>query len=196
MKKVSFMIARLKGKLVEKYPDRIILDVNNIYFEIFITLKCYSGLPEVNYEVTIPTQTVVREDGITIYGFLNEEEKKLFGLLNTVSKIGPKIALSILSSIDVDVLKRAIKERDIGSIAISPGVGKKTAERIILELRDKVDEVEVFSSDLLDNDSDLVSALINFGYKRGDALAVIKKIDPSYKTLQDRLREALRLLNQ
>lgn len=189
------MIAKLKGRLYEKHPGYIILDVNNIFFELSISLNCYSKLPEINTEIIISTHTIVREDGIYLYGFLDEEEKRLFLLLTSVSKIGPKLALSILSTSDTCKLKNAIQNKDSNFIAMAPGIGKKTAERIILELRDKVAEglpVEAKDGGL---DGDLISALVNLGYKRGDAISALKKLDEKYKTFEDRLREVLKILN-
>lgn len=189
------MIAKLKGRLYEKHPGYIILDVNNIFFELSISLNCYSKLPEINTEIIISTHTIVREDGIYLYGFLDEEEKRLFLLLTSVSKIGPKLALSILSTSDTCKLKNAIQNKDSNFIAMAPGIGKKTAERIILELRDKVAEGVPAESKDGDLDGDLISALVNLGYKRGDAISALKKLDEKYKTFEDRLREVLKLLN-
>jgi Holliday junction DNA helicase RuvA len=188
------MIAKLRGKLVEKHPGFIILDVNNIFFEISISLNCYSSLPDINTEIIILTQTVVREDGIYFYGFLSSEEKRLFMLLNTVSKIGPKLALSILSMGDIKKLKSAILNKDVNFIAMAPGVGKKTAERIVLELRDKIDDV-VPAEQVCSVEDDLISALVNLGYKKADALTAIKKVGDNYKTFEEKLRESLKILN-
>lgn len=191
------MIAKLRGKLHEKKPNYIILDVNGIFFEISISLNCFTALPDLNSEVIISTYTIVREDGISIYGFLNDDEKRLFLLLNSVSKVGPKLALSILSTCEIVKLKSAIKNRDINLIATAPGVGKKTAERIILELRDKIEEFEVvMDADTGGLDDDIISALVNLGYKKVDALSALKRLDDRYKTFEERLREALKLLNK
>jgi Holliday junction DNA helicase RuvA len=191
------MIAKLRGKLHEKKPNSIILDVNGIFFEISISLNCFTALPDLNSELIISTYTIVREDGISIYGFLNDDEKRLFLLLNSVSKVGPKLAISILSTCEIVKLKSAIKNRDINLIATSPGVGKKTAERIILELRDKIEEFEVAMDENAGGlDDDIISALVNLGYKKVDASSALKRLDERYKTFEERLREALKLLNK
>ncbi|MEF3255549.1 MAG: Holliday junction branch migration protein RuvA [Deferribacterales bacterium] len=191
------MIAKLKGVLAEKHPNLILINVNNIFFEVNISLNCYSALPTVGNEIELPVITIFREDSVSLYGFSSNEEKKLFTMLNTVSKIGPKLSLSILSTIPVEKLKIAIKTKDINLISSAPGVGKRTAERIILELRDKIEDdiLNCLELDKDSSDSDILSALLNLGYKRNDCINAMKKIDPSVKGFEERFREALKLLS-
>lgn len=190
------MIAKLKGIVYEKKPNLLIINVNDIYFEVNISLNCFTHLPSIGSVVEIPVTMIFREDGAFLYGFLNEEEKKLFYMLNTVSKIGPKLALSILSTIHVDKLKSAIKSKDSNLISSAPGVGKRTAERIILELSDKIDDVASIGEYEKDSDidGDVVSALINLGYKKNDCINALKKIDKNINSFEEKFRETLKLL--
>lgn len=190
------MIAKLKGIVHEKHPNILIINVNSIYFEVNISLNCFTHLPAIGSVVEIPVTTIFREDGAFLYGFLNEEEKKLFYMLNTVSKIGPKLALSILSTITVDKLKSAIKSKNSDLISSAPGVGKRTADRIILELNDKMEDLvsNGEGGKDFDIDGDVVSALINLGYKKNDCINALKKIDKGIKNFEEKFRETLKLL--
>jgi Holliday junction DNA helicase RuvA len=190
------MIARLKGRLAEKHPNLILLDVHGIFFEINISINCYSNLPALNDTCELPVVTIFKEEGTTLYGFANDDEKQLFILLNTVSKIGPKLAISILSTATIEKLKSAIKNKDANTISAAPGVGKKTAERIILELGDKIGEIPLMPGEEIntDIDTDVISALMNLGYKKIDCTNALKKINTNFKSFEERFRESLKLL--
>ena len=162
------MIAHLRGKLAQKDPARVIVDVNGVGYEVFVPLTTFTALPETGSEVSIDIHTHVREDLIALYGFSTRRERTIFEKLMTISGIGPKLAVTILSGGSVEDLVTAIKRSDLARLTAIPGVGKKTAERIVLELKDKLQDfaegparssVEV----------DVLSALENLGYNRAVA---------------------------
>src|SRR5512140_3308878 len=135
------MISFLKGKLVEALPTQVVLDVNGVGYEALIPLSSYDKLPQPGQEVKLLTHLAVREDAHTLYGFMTAAERELFRLLiNTVSGIGPKIALNILSGIAVTAFRGAVANGDVKALSQISGVGKKTAERIVVELKDKIGE--------------------------------------------------------
>lgn len=173
------MIARLTGKLTTKNPGEVILDVGGVGYQVFIPLSTFYELPERGESLSLQIYTAVRENAIELYGFLTLQEKELFKLLLNVSKIGPKLAQNILSGISSEDLKTAIISGDILKLNAIPGIGKKTAERLILELKDKVpkaqaagQEVVALPGDLLD---DALSALLNLGYRRTIAERIVKR---------------------
>ncbi|MBW1972824.1 MAG: Holliday junction branch migration protein RuvA [Deltaproteobacteria bacterium] len=201
------MIARIEGKLIEKSPESIIVDVMGIGYEIFVSLSTYYNLPDVENKVILYIFTQVREDFIHFYGFLTKEEKEVFKKLITVSGIGPKVAINLLSGISPQEFTDAVINQDVARIMAIPGIGKKTAERIIIELKDKKWEIPWESSSealLLTNKNkaiikDMISALKNLGYKKRDIEFVIaklsKKLDENV-TLETLLKEALSLLSK
>lgn len=163
------MIARLKGTLVEKTPSRIVIDVGGVGYDVLVPLSTFYGLAEAGSAVTLRIHTHVREDVIALYGFATGLEQDLFERLIAISGIGPKLALAVLSGIDPGELVRAIRVQDVARLTRIPGVGKKTAERIGLELKDRLphtaepaDAAAAVSDDLR---TDLLSALTNLGYK-------------------------------
>src|SRR5213080_594272 len=131
------MIAHLRGKLARKDPARVVVDVNGVGYEVFVPLTTFTALPDAGSEVSIDVHTHVREDMIALYGFSTRHERVIFEKLMTISGIGPKLAMTILSGGSVQDLVAAIKRSDLARLTSIPGVGKKTAERIILELKDK-----------------------------------------------------------
>jgi Holliday junction DNA helicase RuvA len=182
------MIALLKGLVLVKNPSVVIVDVNGVGYEVCISARTYDSLPEVGTACFLWVQTVVREDAITLYGFSTTEEKELFLLLITVSGIGPKLAQTILSGIGVDALCRAIMAKDLAQLTSLPGVGKKTAQRLCVELSEKVGGLE---SSLLVKDggqgvtstgesqvmADAASALINLGYPQATAWQALRAVE-------------------
>jgi Holliday junction DNA helicase RuvA len=173
------MIARLTGKLTTKNPGELILDVGGVGYQVFIPLSTFYELPERGEPLSLQIYTAVRENAIELYGFLTLQEKELFKLLLNVSKIGPKLAQNILSGISSEDLKTAIITGDILKLNAIPGIGKKTAERLILELKDKVpkaqaaeQEITALPGEVLD---DALSALLNLGYKRTVAERTVKR---------------------
>lgn len=179
------MIATISGKLTHKSPDFLIIDVNGIGYRVIIPLTTYYKLPEANNTVSLYTYTHVREDAFLLFGFQTREEKEIFEKLIGVSQIGPKLAVNILSGITAKELKEAIVTEDIVRLTSIPGVGKKTAERITLELKDKIGFIveDIKPSAISRQPSvrrdqlfeDAVSALTNLGYKKVMAEDAVKQ---------------------
>jgi Holliday junction DNA helicase RuvA len=172
------MITFLHGKLTDALPTRVIVDVNGVGYEALIPLSSYDKLPQLGQDVKLLTQLVVREDSHTLYGFMSSAERDLFRLLvNTVSGIGPKIALNILSGISVTSFRGAVSSGDVKALSQISGVGKKTAERIIVELRDKVGAAGAWEAASAQRTlspadqriNDAVLALMALGFKQVDA---------------------------
>ena len=195
------MIARLSGKLVEKHPTRLVVDVHGVGYDVQVPLSTFYHLPEPGADVTLRIHTHVREDALALFGFATPLELQVFERLIAISGIGPKLALAVLSGIDPADLVRAVHAGDVGRLTLIPGVGKKTAERIGLELKDRLPQP--FASELgaltgvpageATLRADLVSALLNLGYHRA---LVEKAVDAALKTPGDRtfervLKEAL-----
>ena len=181
------MIARLTGRLVEKQATRLVVDVHGVGYDVQVPLSTFYHLPEPGAEVTLRIHTHVREDALSLFGFGTALELRLFERLIGISGIGPKLALAVLSGIEPADLIRAVQAGDVGRLTLIPGVGKKTAERIGLELKDRLTqqlatELGVDGSALPGEATlraDLVSALLNLGYHR--ALAE-KAVDAAMKT--------------
>ena len=199
------MIAHLSGNLKYKSIDSIILDVNGVGYEVNVPLSTFYSLPDEGGNIELLIYTHVKEDVLKLFGFLAPNEKELFIKLLSVSGVGPKLALNILSGMEADALINAIKSGDIVRMNAIPGVGKKTAERLILELKDKIKyvteptdtaaDITYKKGDLFD---DTLSALTNLGYKRGDAEKTVDRLrsDSGEKewTVEMLLKEALQLL--
>ncbi len=172
------MIGLLKGKVFKKGIDFIILDVNGVGYKVFCPLSTICNINSENILLLI--ETIVKEDSITLYGFLSEKEKELFNRLISVSKVGPKLALAILSGLPCDKVIIAIKSNNIKLLSSIPGVGKKTAERICFDLKEKIkDSIELdSSSDIvqIDKEKDLTEALVSLGYKANEIKDSIKKV--------------------
>src|SRR5262245_9973397 len=168
------MIAHLRGKLVEKEPARLVLDVNGVGYEVFVPLTTFTVMPERGVEVSIDIHTHVREDVIALYGFSSRQERKVFERLISISGIGPRLAVTILSGGSVEDLVNAIRRGDLARLTSIPGVGKKTAERIIVELKDKLQD---FSEAAAKSgvETDVLSALENLGYGRAIAEGAIRR---------------------
>lgn len=195
------MIAFLHGRIFEKQPNRIVVDVNGVGYDVAVPLSTFYGLGEAGADIALRIHTHVREDALLLFGFATRLEQELFERLISVSGIGPKVALAVLSGIEPGELINAILRGDLARLTAIPGVGKKTSERIVLELRDRLPKVEhtaapdgapVEPSALLD---DVLSALMNLGYHRPLAE---KAVDAAAKTkpgdFEQTLRQALREL--
>lgn len=168
------MIAHLRGKLMQKEPARVIVDVHGVGYEICVPVTTFTALPDLGAEVAIDIHTHVREDVIALYGFSTRRERIIFEKLMTISGIGPKLAITILSGGSVEELIGAIKRGDLARLTAIPGVGKKTAERIILELKDKFQEFADAAPKPVVQ-TDVVSALENLGYPRGIAEGALNR---------------------
>jgi Holliday junction DNA helicase RuvA len=199
------VIAHLRGRIFTKHPNRVVVDVNGVGYDVFVPLSTYYGLGDAGADVALRIHTHVREDALTLYGFATTLEQDLFERLISVSGIGPKVALSVLSGIEPQELIRAVELKDVSRLTAIPGVGKKTAERIVLELTGRLplarsgartaDEAAAGPSGVRD---DVLSALVNLGYHRPlaeQAVAAAVKTAPDggfERTLKQALRELAR----
>ena len=202
------MIARLTGTVVTKAVDHIVIDVRDVGYRVFIPLSTYYDLPEIDASVSILIYTYVREDTFQLFGFLTIDERDLFDALLRVTKVGPKLALAMLSGMSAGDLQQAIIEGDVQRLSAVPGVGRKTAERIILELREKLAKSKPELGDGLrprghaqEVVADAVMALQNLGYPRVVAERAMRQVlRPTelgqMPALKELLRDALRFLGQ
>jgi Holliday junction DNA helicase RuvA len=166
------MIAQLSGSIVEKLPGAVIVDVGGVGWEVAMSTASLAALPAEGDVVTIPTHLQVREDGMALFGFGSLREKALFALLIGVSGIGPKVALATLSALSPQALEEAIAREDAALIATTPGVGKKTAQRIIVELKDRIDLPDLGAAPTavaVDAYSEATDALVGMGFSRAEA---------------------------
>jgi holliday junction DNA helicase RuvA len=175
------MIAHLRGKLIARHPNQVIVDAMGVGYDVTISVPTFSELPPAGGEVALHIHTHVREDQIALYGFLRPEEKHLFEKLISVSGIGPKLAITIISGMPTDEMTSAIRGNDVARLTKIPGIGRKTAERMVLELRDKLppagtDQVHVVPS-LSAVQEDVLSALMNLGYQRASAEKALNTIE-------------------
>ena len=193
------MIAHLRGKLIARHPNQAIVETAGVGYEVVISVPTFSDLPPLGSEVALHIHTHVREDQLALYGFLRAEEKQLFEKLITVSGIGPKLAITILSGMAAAELGNAIRGNDLARLTKIPGIGRKTAERLVLELRDKLpvsaQEVAAVAPAFSAVQEDVLSALVNLGYQRAaaeKALASVAK-DGSFDAM---FRGALAAMNK
>lgn len=185
------MIGSLRGRIISKKPDNIIIETGGVGYQVMVPINLLSMLPEEGSEVFLHIYTHVREDSLQLYGFPSEEEKKVFTTLLGVTGIGPKMALNILSGFAVKDFMRAIDSEDVALLCRVPGLGKKTAHRLILELREKL-----VTKDVKDRVfDDTLSALINLGYKKSEALEALERAYKSgHSKVEDLLKESLKYL--
>ena len=161
------MIAHLRGKLISKHPSQAIVEAGGVGYEVNISIPTFSDLPGLGAEVALFVHTHVREDALALFGFLRPEEKQLFEKLISVSGIGPKLAITILSGMQAEAMVAAIKGNNVALLTRIPGIGKKTAERMVLELRDKLEAFGVPAAVAASPvEEDVLSALVNLGYNR------------------------------
>src|SRR5437879_2979251 len=167
------MIAFLRGLVIDKHPDRLIIDVHGVGYELHVPLSTYYNVGEEGAEVALRVHTHVREDALLLYGFLTALEQQVFERLIGISGIGPKLALAVLSGIEASELIGSVQRGDVARLTRIPGIGKKTAERMVLELKDRLSQFSIVPTasteaasphDRLKND--LISALVNLGYHR------------------------------
>ena len=198
------MIAHLSGKLTYKSPVTIIIDVNGVGYQVFIPLSTFYALPELESKISLGIHTHMREEALKLFGFYTIDEKKIFKKLITINKVGPKLALTILSGMPPADILSTIDSNDIVKLSTIPGIGRKTAERLILEMRDKLDGLSLDfvakkgpgpEKGLFD---DALSALVNLGYKKSQAEQTLKKVyaekigDTSIENL---IKDSLNLLS-
>lgn len=192
------MIGYLTGKIISSKPTQIILDVNGVGYLVNISISTFEKISE-KESVSLFIHTSVKEDSITLFGFYTQSEKEMFELLISISGIGPKVSLGILSGIAVDELKDAIANGNVSRLIAIPGIGRKTAERVVLELRNKVDSIKSDGSIKETSVKDeAVSALATLGYQRQIAEKVVRDLlseNPNY-SLEELIRKALAGLNK
>jgi len=198
------VIAQIRGHLIHKSPGLIIVETNGIGYQLFVSLSTFYDLPETQQNVVLHTYTHVREDLLQLYGFSTLLEKELFQLLIGVSGIGPKLAINILSGISPSELVRSLSAGDMARLVSIPGVGRKTAERMLLDLQEKAHKVQTRGAlpriDLRPADGiteDVVSALVNLGYKKNQAEKAVERVlrQAPEITLEKALRESLKVLS-
>lgn len=189
------MIGRITGTLIEKNPPTICVDVNGIGYELDVPMSTLYDLPDVGGKITLHTHLSIRDDAHVLFGFAKASERVAFRTLIKVSGIGPKTALGILSGLSVDDLASAIQNQDIALLTRAPGIGKKTAERMILELRDKFDVSVVSTTTAPTSDrSDILNALLALGYNNTEANKAVKKV-PADVSVSEGIRQALQILS-
>jgi Holliday junction DNA helicase RuvA len=202
------MIAFLRGKLLEKSANTVVVDVGGVGYEVSVPLTTFYDLGDPGADVALKIHTIVREDSISLYGFMTSHEREIFTLLISVSGIGPKSAISALSGMGANEMISAIRENNIARLTAIPGVGKKTAERLVVELKDKVQSMggDVATGSKSDENGDpipssgsiedAVSALVNLGYQRQAAEKAVNKSaqEGTELEVQKLLRRALQLL--
>ncbi len=191
------MIAQLTGKLVRHELRYVVLDVGGVGYKVFVTGDIFSKLtPQEREKVTLLTYMAVREDALDLYGFLTQTELSFFELLIGISGIGPKTALGILNVASVHTLQTAIATGDTSHLTKVSGIGKKNAEKIVLELKDKVDSVTFEQGEDMRNESDVIEALKSLGYTHNESREALKKIDKSLTDTGAKVKAALKLLGK
>ena len=192
------MIGRLSGKLIEKQPPQIIVDVQGLGYEVDVPMSTFYNLPGLGETITLFTHLVVREDAHLLYGFGSDDERRAFRQLLKISGVGPKLALSVLSGLSVADLAQTVAMQETGRLTKIPGVGKKTAERLVLELRDKLDHVSSVAGSSATpkaNSGDVLNALLTLGYNEREAQWALKQI-PNDLNVSESIRQALKQLSK
>ena len=194
------MIAYLKGTLVQKTPNKITIDVGGVGYCVWIPLSTYISLGETNENIELFIHTHMSDSNLALYGFSSDEQRQIFLKLIAISGIGPKIALNILSGIETTDLEEAIQQSDVARISLIPGIGKKTAMRIALELQEKLEKKEqVFETQSIREKEDLISALMNMGFKRKEVERIVEaaiKANSAESGFEILLRDSLRRLSK
>jgi Holliday junction DNA helicase RuvA len=190
------MIGRIQGIVVEKNFPQVIVSANGVGYEIDVPMSTFYPLPRTGEEVTLLTHLVVREDAHLLFGFLTAPERTAFRQLLKISGVGPKVALSVLSGLSVEDLSATVAAEDAGRLMKIPGIGKKTAERLVLELRDKLPKaIPMVRTEAAAARSDVVNALLGLGYNEREASAALKQL-PGDLQVADAIRQALKLLSK
>ena len=191
------MIGRIHGKLVEKHPPQIVVDVGGVGYEVDVPMSTFYNLPATGAEIALYTHLAVREDAHQLFGFSTEAERHAFRQLLKISGIGARTALSVLSGLSVSDLRDAVVNQDSGRLTKVPGIGKKTAERLLLELRDKLDAVLAApAAEKGDGKAgDVMNALLSLGYNDKEAAWAVKQL-PEGLAVADGIKQALRLLSK
>jgi len=192
------MIGRLTGILLEKHPPQVLLDVQGVGYEVDVPMSTFYDLPAIGAPATLYTHLVIREDMHLLFGFATESERQTFRQLVKISGVGARTALALLSGLSVSDLHHAVATQDSARLIRVPGIGKKTAERLLLELRDKLDSTIINLDQTLStasNDSDILNALLSLGYNDREVSWAIKQVSTN-ATVSDGIRQALQLLSK
>lgn len=196
------MIAHIRGRLLSKHPNQAIVEAAGLGYDVTISVPTFSDLPMPGGEVALHIHTHVREDALALYGFLRQSEKQIFEKLISVSGIGPKLAITILSGMPADELAGAIRGNDVAKLTRIPGIGRKTAERMVLELRDKLPKEAFGEPATLPTttpvEEDVLSALMNLGYQRAAAERALTSVSRNGKaaSFEVTFRESLAILSK
>lgn len=197
------MIGRLSGKLLQKDPPQLLLDVNGVGYELEAPMSTFYQLPEIGDNLVLHTHLVVREDAQLLYAFASLSERKLFRCLIKVNGVGAKLALGLLSGMSADEFSTCIQDKNTTALVRLPGVGKKTAERLIVELTGKLDEWgvgaavgvdgEILSASVKDSSQEAISALLSLGYKQQEATRLVQQVDTQDMSCELIIKAALKL---
>lgn len=198
------MIGWLAGSIIDKSsPGKLVLDVNGVGYDVETSLQSFLQLEHQKDRISLHIHTVVREDALLLYGFLDKQERSLFRALIKVNGVGPKVAMGILSSITPAEFVQSIREKNALVLTRLPGIGKKTAERLLIEMKDNIDQLVIDESIIapqvghgIKEQQEAISALEALGYKPQEAMKVVKKIDDGHKSCEQLIRQALQLLAQ
>jgi Holliday junction DNA helicase RuvA len=188
------LIGKISGKLTERHPPQIIVDVHGVGYEIDVPMSTYYQLPATGSDVALYTHLIVREDAHQLYGFMSEQERHVFRQLLKISGVGARTALSVLSGMSVADLYEAVSAQDGARLVKVPGIGKKTAERLLLELKDKLD-VTVVAVAAAGHNRDVLNALLALGYNDKEAAWAVKQL-PAGAAVAEGIRHALKLLSK
>jgi Holliday junction DNA helicase RuvA len=194
------VIGFLRGRLAARHPPSLTVDVGGVGYELEAPMSTFYGLPQVGAEVSLHTHLVIREDAHTLFGFGTERERGLFRELIRVSGVGPRIALAILSGITVDEFHRCVEGGDVDSLVRVPGIGRKTAERLVVEMRDRLKSAAgmltgvggVPSGGVQRPEAEAFRALVALGYRPAEVTRLLEKVDSSAKSAEEMIRQALR----
>ena len=190
------MIGRLSGKLIARHPPHVLIDVQGVGYELDVPMSTFYQLPPAGAEVTLLTHLIVREDAHQLFGFASDAERGAFRQLLRISGVGARIALAVLSGLSVSELQQAVTSQDSGRLDKIPGIGKKTAERLLLELRDKLDVVAAaVPAGGAREGEDVANALLALGYNEREAAWAVKQV-PAGASVNDAIRQALKLLSK
>jgi holliday junction DNA helicase RuvA len=187
------LIGRIQGALIAKRPPQIVLDVHGVGYEIDVPMSTFYTLPNIGEQVVLLTQLVVREDAHLLFGFASEDERGAFRQLTKISGVGARTALAVLSGLSVNDLRHTVAAQEARMLTSIPGIGKKTAERLLLELRDKLPVAKEGAP--IANDGDVLNALISLGYNAREAASAIQQLPHDLATV-DGIRQALKLLSK
>lgn len=189
------MIGKISGRLIERRPPQVIVDVHGVGYEIDVPMSTFYQLPATGSDVTLYTHLIVREDAHLLYGFASEQERHVFRQLLKISGVGARTALSVLSGLGISELYEAVSAQDIARLTKVPGIGKKTAERLLLELKDELDVTVVSATAAGGHTGDILNALLGLGYNDKEAAWAVKQLSGG-TAVAEGIRQALKLLSK